>query len=66
MLTQTTKGPIHVGDYPPAAIASTADFLDAMGSSPAPTMALRREHFHPDFFELRTGLACELIQKDSK
>lgn len=46
-------------------VASAGDFLDLMGLAPDRTLALAREQLHPDFFELRTGLAGEILQKVS-
>lgn len=59
------KGPLFLGDYPPASIRSSADFLDALGASPADTLVFSRHHFPAAFFDLKTGLAGEILQKVS-
>jgi hypothetical protein len=46
-------------------IAAVGDFLDLMGNCAADTIVLEREHFDPRFFELRSGLAGEILQKVS-
>jgi hypothetical protein len=46
-------------------IARLADFLDLLGSCPSPTIVLERDDLAEDFFDLRSGLAGELLQKVS-
>jgi len=49
-------------------IAETADILDMMadaGYNSCDTMMIRRETFHPAFFDLKTGKAGEILQKFS-
>jgi hypothetical protein len=63
---RTPKGEVSL--YKPAAgeaIASVQDFLNLMGSCPSGTIALRREDMAPEFFELKTGVAGEILQKVS-
>jgi hypothetical protein len=64
-ITHTNKGPVFCGDYAHGSIASSSDFLDAMGSSPVDTLVFQRYHFPEAFFELKTGLAGEILQKAS-
>ncbi|MBI5531003.1 MAG: DUF4180 domain-containing protein [Candidatus Doudnabacteria bacterium] len=50
-------------------INSMQDALDLVANvqTPAPKkIILHRENIHPDFFELRTGLAGEILQKFSQ
>jgi hypothetical protein len=53
--------------HPEAAerIGSVGDFLDLMGSCPADTIVLDRGCFDPAFFDLKSGLAGEILQKVS-
>ncbi len=46
-------------------IASAQDFLELITNSPAPTIVLDRKDLAPAFFELRSGLAGECLQKIS-
>ncbi|MBL8967030.1 MAG: DUF4180 domain-containing protein [Spirochaetaceae bacterium] len=63
---QTEKGALSRCRFEAeAAVASLPDFLDLLGNCPTETLVLDREALHPDFFELRSGLAGELLQKVS-
>ncbi len=63
---QTEKGELSRCRFETgAAIAGLSDFLDLLGDCPTETLVLDREALHPDFFELRSGLAGELLQKVS-
>jgi len=46
-------------------IDSPGDFLDLMMSCPTDTLVLDREDFNPAFFDLKSGLAGEILQKVS-
>jgi hypothetical protein len=46
-------------------INSPGDFLDLMANSPSDTIVLNREDFDPAFFDLKSGLAGEILQKVS-
>jgi hypothetical protein len=46
-------------------IARASDFLDVLVNCPTDTLALGREALSEDFFNLRTGLAGECLQKVS-
>jgi hypothetical protein len=46
-------------------IESVQDFLDFMASAPSTTLVLRREELATEFFNLRSGLAGEILQKVS-
>jgi hypothetical protein len=46
-------------------IGSTSDFLDLMGNCPSDTIVLDRNALAEAFFELRSGLAGEMLQKVS-
>ncbi|GEM_PF-2315391 len=46
-------------------IGSSAEFLELLAACPAPTLALRREDLDESFFELRSGLAGDCLQKVS-
>ncbi|MBN1499966.1 MAG: DUF4180 domain-containing protein [Spirochaetes bacterium] len=44
-------------------IRSTSDFLDVISNCPTDTVVLNKDRLHEDFFELRTRLAGECLQK---
>jgi hypothetical protein len=44
-------------------IIEVQQFLQMMMNLPADRVILHEKHLHPDFFELRTGLAGEILQK---
>jgi len=44
-------------------IASGQDALTLVAESGCERVILARENLHPDFFDLRTGLAGEVLQK---
>ncbi len=49
-------------------INEVQDALNLMGNAgfhDARKIIVRKEHLHPDFFELRTGMAGEILQKFS-
>lgn len=46
-------------------ISSASDFLDIMGNAPSQIILLHEDMLHQDFFELRTGLAGDILQKVS-
>ena len=44
-------------------IKDTSDFLDFMANADADVLALEKSSLPPDFFELRSGIAGEFLQK---
>jgi hypothetical protein len=46
-------------------VRTAGDLLDLMANSPSATLAIHQESLHPDFFDLKTGLAGEMLQKIS-
>lgn len=44
-------------------INDASDFLGVLASLPSHRVVLHQRHLHPDFFDLRTGLAGEILQK---
>ncbi len=44
-------------------IATAQDALALVAESGCERVVVAREHLHPDFFDLRTGLAGEVMQK---
>jgi hypothetical protein len=44
-------------------INNAQDFLDTVFNLPSSVIVLHEENLHPDFFELRTGLAGDILQK---
>jgi hypothetical protein len=44
-------------------IASASDFLDLLMGEPCETIALAKEDFVDDFYDLRTGLLGTMLQK---
>ena len=58
--------PIAVLESIEAPIASVQDALDLLGNADyqgAQKIMIKREHLHPDFFDLQTKLAGEIMQK---
>jgi len=50
---------------PDLVVAKPGDMLDLMANAHANAIILRREQFAPEFFDLKTGLAGEILQKFS-
>lgn len=48
-----------------APLNKASDFLDVLANAGAPTLVLSKEDFAPEFFDLKTGLAGEILQKVS-
>jgi hypothetical protein len=46
-------------------IVEVSDFLELLANSPTDTLVLRREDLAEEFFDLKTGLAGEFLQKVS-
>lgn len=46
-------------------INDASDFLDLVGNSPHRIVLVYKEQLHPDFFDLKTGIAGEILQKSS-
>jgi hypothetical protein len=44
-------------------INNAQDFLDTVFNLPSSAIVLHEENLHPDFFELRTGIAGDILQK---
>jgi hypothetical protein len=44
-------------------INNTQEFLDTVFNLPSSAIVLHEENLHPDFFELRTGIAGDILQK---
>ncbi len=62
--------PIQIGEYPAArlaergvVVASAQDALSLVAESGCDRIVVGRQNLHPGFFELRTGLAGEVLQK---
>ena len=46
-------------------VTDASDFLDLMASLPSPRIVMEREMFTDDFYDLKTGIAGEILQKVS-
>lgn len=46
-------------------IEDTGDFLDVLMSGGSDTLVIREEHLTPVFFDLKTGIAGDMLQKVS-
>lgn len=46
-------------------IESASDFLDVMSNAGSRTILIHSGHLHEDFYDLKTGLAGEILQKVS-
>lgn len=44
-------------------INNASEFLEVIASMPSSLVVLHQRHLHPDFFDLRTGLAGDILQK---
>lgn len=65
-LVSTPKGEVarcFLQDEGP--LSGAADFLELMSNCSSETIALEKAAFHKDFFELRSGIAGEILQKVS-
>lgn len=63
---ETHKGTLtHWKAAPGERINTLGDFLDILASSPSPTIVLDADLLPEDFFELRSGIAGEYLQKIS-
>lgn len=62
---ETAAGTIAVCRPENVPLSDASEYLDLLMNSGAETMALRKEHLAPEFFELQTGLAGEMLQKNS-
>lgn len=58
----TTVAELTDRDY---LVRTSSDFLDLMAESPAAKIAIRKENLVEEFFDLKTGLAGEIMQKIS-
>jgi len=61
----SADGPVTMAADLPTPIADAGDFLDVLASSRAESLALHREQFHPEVFDLKTGRLGEILQKVS-
>jgi len=62
----TPKGSISHCTFQEAhAIKTTSDFLDVLANSTTQTVAINKESLTHDFFDLKTGIAGQLLQKVS-
>ena len=64
-ILKTKKGDIAVIDDIDMQIMNTSDFLDIMANAGARILSFKKEHFHADFYDLKTGIAGEILQKVS-
>ena len=63
---QTPKGNIsHCTFQKAPAIKTTSDFLGVLANSTGKTVAINKESLTDDFYELKTGIAGEFLQKVS-
>jgi hypothetical protein len=46
-------------------VRTVGDLLDLMANAESETLAIHKESLNPDFFDLKTGLAGEMLQKIS-
>ncbi len=67
-MIETNSGKIAQVQSREATIHDTQDVLDVMGNANyqgANSIILHQDNLHPDFFDLKTGVAGELLQKFS-
>jgi hypothetical protein len=61
----TEKGLISVVDDSNLLILDGSSFLEVIYSASSPILAFRKENFPPSFFDLKSGLAGDILQKVS-
>ena len=62
-VVQTPKGAIAVYPQLEAPLEAASDFLDLMVNTGAGTIALHKSDLADSFYDLKTGLAGEILQK---
>ena len=60
---ETAKGSVCVYKLSEGVIAGVTDLLELIVNSPSDTVVITQEALTPRFFELRTGVAGEFLQK---
>lgn len=64
-ILNTNKGKIAILNNNNLIINNAQDFLDIMANANCGTIVLNKENFLPTFYDLKTGLAGEILQKVS-
>jgi len=64
-IIHTEKGDLSYCKMSNEIISTPSEFLDLMMNCPTEIIVLDKEALHKGFFELRTGLAGEILQKIS-
>jgi hypothetical protein len=54
---------LEAADHAIAGVQDTLDLLADADYQGARRIMIKKEHLHPDFYDLKTGLAGEIIQK---
>jgi predicted Fe-Mo cluster-binding NifX family protein len=62
-IIETAKGAIAVYPHLETPLESASDFLDLMMNAGADTIALHKNDFADSFYDLKTGVAGEILQK---
>lgn len=62
---QTAKGEITILDDPNIIISDGGSFLEVIYSVPSDTLVIAKENLPESFFDLKTGIAGEILQKVS-
>lgn len=62
---ETDRGNIAIVTSLPNCIEDAGDFLDVMASSASNALVLDEDHLAPAFFDLKSGLLGEVLQKVS-
>ncbi len=62
-ILETEKGAITLFNDDKIVIRNAGSFLDLLFSTESDTIALSRENFDPSFYDLKTGLAGDILQK---
>ena len=60
---QSSKGDITLYSNLESPVSSLSDFLDLIGNAKSDTIALKKEFFTDAFYDLKTRLAGEMLQK---
>ena len=62
---ESVKGSLSLVDALENPLRKAGDLLDVLMNAPSDTVALASEDLDPSFFELRSGLAGDMLQKVS-
>jgi len=62
-IIQSSKGDISLYSNIESPVSNVSDFLDLIGNAKSETIALKKEDLKDTFYDLKTKLAGEMLQK---